>query len=90
MSARQGAPLPTIHRSKGLEYHTVFFVGLEGDQWWAHERDTVASTMAFLVGVSCAAERLIFAHCYQRGARAPIRDIYDQLKTADVPLLRVG
>ncbi|WP_223286322.1 UvrD-helicase domain-containing protein [Kocuria atrinae] len=34
-------PLLTIHRSKGLEYHTVFFVGLDGDQWWAHSRDTV-------------------------------------------------
>ncbi|MCZ4080509.1 DEAD/DEAH box helicase, partial [Rhodococcus sp. H36-A4] len=32
-------PLMTIHRSKGLEYHTVFFIGLDGDQWWAHSRD---------------------------------------------------
>ena len=83
-------PLLTIHRSKGLEYHTVFFVGLESDQWWAHARETVDSTMAFFVGVSRAAERLFFTQCDQRGTQAGIEDLYDGLAHAGVPWVRLG
>lgn len=83
-------PLMTIHRSKGLEYHTVFFIGLDGDQWWAHTRDTVESTMAFFVGMSRAAERLIFTSCDQRGSRGRIADLYRELDAAGVPSVRMG
>lgn len=83
-------PLLTIHRSKGLEYHTVFFVGLDGDQWWAHARDRIESTMAFFVGVSRAAERLIFTQCDERGATDGIADLYEVLDQADVPIIRFG
>lgn len=83
-------PLMTIHRSKGLEYHTVFFIGLDGDQWWAHSRDTVESTMAFFVGMSRAAERLIFTSCDQRGSRGRIADLYRELEAAGVQSVRMG
>jgi superfamily I DNA/RNA helicase len=83
-------PLMTIHRSKGLEYHTVFFIGLDGDQWWAYTRDTVESTMAFFVGMSRAAERLIFTSCDQRGSRGQIADLYRELQSAGVPSIRIG
>lgn len=86
----EAVPLLTIHRSKGLEYHTVFFVGLDGDQWWAHARDTVESTMTFFVGVSRAAERLIFTQCDQRGPTDKIADLYNQLTLAGVPFVRMG
>lgn len=81
-------PLLTVHRSKGLEYHTVFFIGLDSDQWWAHARNTLESTMTFFVGVSRAAERLIFTQCDQRGAPAPLGELYQDLRDAGVPLLR--
>ncbi|MCA2292847.1 ATP-dependent helicase, partial [Mycobacterium avium] len=42
--AAAAVPLLTIHRSKGLEYHTVFVLGLDDDPWWSHRRDTTAST----------------------------------------------
>ncbi|TYL51684.1 ATP-dependent helicase [Nocardioides sp. BGMRC 2183] len=83
-------PLMTIHRSKGLEYHTVFFIGLDGDQWWAHSRDTVESTMTFFVGMSRASERLIFTSCDQRGSRGRIADLYGQLEAAGVVSVRMG
>lgn len=86
----EAVPLLTIHRSKGLEYHTVFFIGLDDDQWWAHARDTVESTMTFFVGVSRAAERLIFTQCDTRGSNARIADLYAILDEAGVPLLRIG
>jgi superfamily I DNA/RNA helicase len=31
--------LLTVHRSKGLEFDTVFFLGMDDDQWWAYDRD---------------------------------------------------
>lgn len=80
--------LLTVHRSKGLEYHTVFFVGLDRDQWWAHARNTVESTMTFFVGVSRAAERLIFTQCDQRGAKAPLGELYQDLQDAGVSVTR--
>jgi superfamily I DNA/RNA helicase len=83
-------PLLTVHRSKGLEYNTVFFIGLDGDQWWAHAKDVVESTMTFFVGVSRAAERLIFTQCDERGSTQPIADIYALLASAGVSHVRIG
>ncbi|WP_449407117.1 3'-5' exonuclease [Microbacterium maritypicum] len=82
-------PLMTIHRSKGLEYHTVFIVGLDDDQWWAYAKDSIESTMTFFVGVSRAAERLIFTRA--GGSREPqkIRKLYDELEAAGVPFLEI-
>ncbi|WP_163513255.1 UvrD-helicase domain-containing protein [Fodinicola acaciae] len=85
----KAVPLLTIHRSKGLEYHTVFFLGLDGDQWWAHARDTIESTMTFFVGVSRAAERLIFTQCDQRGSPNDIADLYEELNQAGVQIVRM-
>ena len=82
-------PLLTVHRSKGLEYHTVFFIGLDQDQWWAHTRDTIESTMTFFVGASRAAERLIFTQCDQRGGPAPFGELYEDLRDAGVSLIRI-
>jgi superfamily I DNA/RNA helicase len=31
--------LLTVRRSKGLEFDTVFFLGMDDDQWWAYDRD---------------------------------------------------
>src|SRR5690606_36598158 len=29
-------PLMTVHKSKGLEYDTILFVGLDDTMWWSH------------------------------------------------------
>lgn len=84
----EAVPLLTIHRSKGLEYHTVFFIGLDDDQWWAHARDTIESTMTFFVGVSRAAEQLIFTQCDARGSNNRIADLYAVLTEAGIEMLR--
>ncbi|MBD0022537.1 MULTISPECIES: UvrD-helicase domain-containing protein [Gordonia] len=81
-------PLMTIHRSKGLEYHTVFVIGLDGDQWWAHTKDTAESTMTFFVGMSRAAERLFFTSCDRRGGRSKVADLYRELEAGGVQSVR--
>jgi superfamily I DNA/RNA helicase len=75
--------LLTIHRSKGLEYHTVIFLGLDDDQWWAHRYDPDGSTAAFFVGLSRAAHRLIFTTTTTRTSK--IADLYEMLTEAGVP-----
>jgi ATP-dependent exoDNAse (exonuclease V) beta subunit len=34
----------TIHKSKGLEYHTVIFVGLDDGAWWSFKKDEYEAT----------------------------------------------
>lgn len=46
--------------------------------------------MTFFVGVSRAAERLVFTQCDERGAPAPLGGIYQDLQDAGVSLVRVG
>ncbi|MFK4851683.1 UvrD-helicase domain-containing protein [Microbacterium sp. ZW T6_19] len=82
-------PLMTIHRSKGLEYNTVFLLGLDDDQWWAHTRNASESTMTFFVGISRAAERLIFTHVRDIGLRK-VHGLYSELAAAGVPTLDLG
>ncbi|MGY2125869.1 UvrD-helicase domain-containing protein [Nocardia gipuzkoensis] len=82
--AADAVPLMTVHRSKGLEYHTVFFLGLDGAQWWSHTRSPEESTATFFVGLSRAAQRTIFTSCVQRGDRSAIADFYSILEAAGV------
>ncbi len=74
----------TIHKSKGLEYHTVIFLGLDDDQWWSFSRDTTEAVRTFFVGLSRAEQRTIFTYCAARGGRQNIRSLYDFLAAAGV------
>jgi superfamily I DNA/RNA helicase len=42
-------PLMTIHKSKGLEYHTIMFVGLDDGAWWSFSNDQYEATAGFLL-----------------------------------------
>lgn len=62
--------LMTIHKSKGLEFHTVFFVDFNADSWWgltnANKNNDIIRLSeeqnAFFVGASRAKEKLIFTN----------------------------
>jgi superfamily I DNA/RNA helicase len=59
-------PVMTIHKSKGLEYHAVFFIGLE-DQAWARFREMDdEERYAFFVAFSRAKQRVYFTVCGER------------------------
>jgi DNA helicase-2/ATP-dependent DNA helicase PcrA len=89
VEAADAVTLMTVHRSKGLEYHTVFFLGLDDDQWWAYQRDTDEATAAFFVGLSRAAQRLIFTSTNPAARSGKIADLYRMLDEAGVPETRV-
>ena len=77
-------PLMTIHKSKGLEYHTVIFLGLDDDHWWSFSRDPSEAVRTFFVGLSRAEQRTIFTYCAARGGRKNIELLYGFLAAADV------
>jgi superfamily I DNA/RNA helicase len=79
--------LLTAHRSKSLEYHTVFFLGLDDDQWWAHNRDPIESTSTFFVGLSRAAQRIVFTTTSPFARTGRIARFFSMLDEAGVPEL---
>ena len=84
-------PLMTIHKSKGLEYHTVIFVGLDDGAWSrSFNEDRIEATAAFFVAFTRAKQRVLFTYCAQRGSRETIRSFYELLKEAGVKTLAMG
>lgn len=76
MDLTDAVTLMTIHRSKGLEYHTVVLLGLDDNQWWSYRKNAAEATSAFYVALSRAAQRLIVT-CAVSGAEAgALRDLY--------------
>ena len=81
-------PLMTIHKSKGLEYHTVIFVGLDDDAWWSFAKDKVEGTAGFFVAFTRAKQRVAFTYCRRRGTRTKIAPLYGLLRKAGVQAFR--
>jgi superfamily I DNA/RNA helicase len=77
-------PLMTIHKSKGLEYHTVIFVGLDDNAWFAFQTQTREETCGFFVAFTRAKQRVLFSYCSSRGQRNAVAPLYTLLKNAGV------
>jgi superfamily I DNA/RNA helicase len=78
-------PLMTVHKSKGLEYDTIVFVGLDDRAWWAHNPGDLEGLATFFVALSRAKQRAIFAFCQQRGNRVKVAELFALLAEAGVP-----
>lgn len=82
-------PMMTVHKSKGLEYDTIIFVGLDDRAWWAHTPGDPEGVAAFFVALSRAKQRAIFAFCQQRGQRNKVAELYRLLTDAGVPEIAI-
>ena len=82
-------PMMTVHKSKGLEYDTIIFVGLDDRAWWSHTPGDSEGVAAFFVALSRAKQRAIFAFCQQRGNRNNVAELYHLLTAAGVPEIAV-
>lgn len=60
-------PLMTIHKSKGLEFHTMIFFGLDSRNWRSLQPDADEELNAFFVAFTRAGQRAFFTFCRQRG-----------------------
>lgn len=77
-------PLMTVHKSKGLEYDTIAFVGLDDQSWWSHSAGNPEGLATFFVALSRAKQRAIFMFCQRRGSRRKVADLYQLLTNAGV------
>ena len=67
-------PIMTIHKSKGLEYSAVYFVGLEDSAFWNFRNQPDEDRCTFFVALSRAKESVTFTFCKRRtGLRYPIQ-----------------
>jgi len=80
VTASDAIALMTIHRSKGLEYHTVLMLGLDDQQWWSYRKDPQEGTSTFFVGLSRAAHRMIFTTTYSSSQNSKIRPLFQLLQ----------
>jgi len=62
-------PLLTVHKSKGLEFHTVIFHGLDKGAWGSLMPDAAEELKTFFVALTRAKQRVFFTSCSGRGAR---------------------
>lgn len=53
-SAENTVQLMNIHKCKGLEYHTVYFMGLEDQEFWNYSKQTFEDNCAIYVALSRA------------------------------------
>lgn len=50
----------TLHKRKGLEYHTVIVLGFDDSAWWSYTKDPAEATACFFVAFTRAKQRVIF------------------------------
>lgn len=80
----QDISMMTVHKSKGLEYDTVFFIGLDDQSWWSHTPRNPEGIATFFVALSRAKQRAIFLFCTGRGRRDRVSELYQLLTDAGV------
>lgn len=66
---KNSIPIMTIHKSKGLEYDTVFFIGLEDSAFWNFKNQPHEDRCAFFVALSRAKRRIDFTFSSYRPTR---------------------
>jgi superfamily I DNA/RNA helicase len=80
-----------IHKSKGLEYHSVVFVGLDDDAWRrSFVEDQAEATAGFFVAFTRAEQRVLITYCAQRGSRVAIESFYQLLLGCGVRIVTIS
>lgn len=82
-------PLMTVHKSKGLEYDTIAFLGLDDRAWWSYVPSNPEGIATFFVALSRAKQRAIFLFCQERGTREKVADLFGLLAQAGVQEIAV-
>jgi superfamily I DNA/RNA helicase len=77
-------PVMTLYKSKGLEYYTVFFVGLENGTWWTLKREPEETRKQFFVAFSRAEQRVVVTSCENRDQTDEVDELYNLLRSAGV------
>lgn len=84
-------PIMTIHKSKGLEYEAVYFVGLEDAAFWNFKNQPEEDRCAFFVALSRAKIEIMFTFCnyrcntrYQKQYHDVINEFFELLRNSNM------
>ncbi|WP_081578963.1 3'-5' exonuclease [Exiguobacterium antarcticum] len=81
-------PLMTVHKSKGLEFEIVFFVGFDDNSFWNFSNQPNEDICTFFVGLSRSKRYLFFTFSENRfGDRctnSKISILYEMLEQSGV------
>ena len=72
-------PIMTIHKSKGLEYDTVYFIGLEDSAFWNFKKQPEEDRCAFFVALSRAKNEVLFTFCKHRSLQKYPKQSHNQI-----------
>ncbi len=78
--------LMTIHKSKGLEFHTMIFYGLDSQTWWSLAPNRPEELNSFFVAFTRAKQRAFFTLSAERGG--PVTWIEELLEPAELHRIR--
>jgi DNA helicase II / ATP-dependent DNA helicase PcrA len=90
-------PVMTVHKSKGLEYHTVIFVGLEDGAFWSYREQPDEDKCTFFVALSRAKQRVVFTFSRSRPDKygrmrypsfEPIEEIFNELQNSGLVIMQ--
>lgn len=81
----------TIHKSKGLEYDSVYFIGLEDSAFWNFKKQPMEDRCAFFVALSRAKRYICFTFSKNRNVgfndvqkHKNINEFYDLLENSKI------
>lgn len=75
---KNSIPIMTIHKSKGLEYSSVYFLGLEDSAFWSFKRQPEEDRCAFFVALSRAKRKITFTFSeYRNNFKYPKQNKYN-------------
>ena len=86
-NGKNSISIMTIHKSKGLEYSSVYFLGLEDSAFWNFKNQPEEDRCAFFVAISRAKQKISFTYCRYRynlshfeQKRTEINEFYELLQ----------
>lgn len=83
VAGKDTIPVMTVHKSKGLEYHTVIFLGLEDQAFWSFDRQPDEDKCTFFVALSRAKERVVFTFSGLR------KNKWDQMEQQNLSKIKI-
>lgn len=94
---KNSIPIMTIHKSKGLEYGSVYFVGLEDSAFWNFRNQPEDDRCAFFVALSRAKQNVTFTYLdyrnnfrFSKQNRTNINEFYELLSKSGIANLIVA
>lgn len=93
LEGEDSIPIMTVHKSKGLEFEAVFFIGFDDQNFWSFKKQPDEDTCAFFVALSRAKNAVYFTYSIlrenpwsvlEKRSIKDIRGLYDKLADSEI------